>query len=195
MTLTLRDENGNLITSNQQAFLDADLGTLSTVSGTDFMNGSASLTVNFSGGRTTLFFIAGDVPGPGSVSGFSGNSDLTSETITVRDAPSALTLSASPATVNSGATDNEVVLTALVTDSDGNRISNEIVTFNVLDSDGNPISFACSESPCAIPTGQDGNAEVTVTINGSTLPDGRPLTATASVRGGAVENTATITVQ
>ena len=192
VTISIRDPNGNLVTGTRTAFLTGDLGTLGTTANGSF---SSSLEVSVSNGRRTIFFRAGDVPGSGGVSGFVGNSDTSSVSIEIRDAPAAVSLTPSTSIVTR-TTESTITLSALVTDSRSNRVSNEIVTFNAIDAGGSSLSFDCSETGCARATGADGIAEVTITFQANTIPTSiTSFSVTASVRGGNPSDTKTITVQ
>lgn len=192
ISISIRDESNNPITTNSTVFLDGNLGRLSTS-----LNGNytSSLRVSVSGGRRTVFFQAGDVPGSGGVSGFVGNSDIANAAIEIRDAPAAVSLTPSTSTVNRAAS-STITLSALVTDSRSNRVSNEIVTFDALDNNGNSLSFDCSETGCADATSNNGIAEVTITFPANTIPSSvDTFVVTASVRGGNPSDTKTVTVQ
>lgn len=192
ISISIRDENNNLITSQQTVFLDGNLGTLSTSSTGNF---TSSLQVGVSGGRRTVFFQAGNVPGSGGVSGFVGNSETATAAIEIRDAPAAVSLTPNTSIVTR-TTESSITLSALVTDSRSNRVSNEIVTFNAIDGSGASLSFDCSETGCSKATGSDGIAEVTITFQANTIPAAiTSFTVRASVRGGSPNDTKTITVQ
>ena len=192
ITLSIRDQNGNLVSGNRTVFLTGDLGRLSTTETGTF---TASLEVSVSNGRRTVYFQAGDVPGAGGISGFVGNSDTATVSIEIRDAPAAVGLTPSTSIVTR-TTESSITLTALVTDSRSNRVPNEIVTFNAVNSAGESLSFDCSELACAKATGSNGLAELTITFQANTIPASvTSFSVTASVRGGDPSDTKQISVQ
>lgn len=164
VSVTARDENGNLLTGSAVAIMTADRGFLS---GGSYDSNAEELTL--SNGRGTVNFTATGPPGEGEVTAFVQNSDISSETITVRGVPANLSLSFTGSIPSSGA--GTINLTATVTNEDSIRLADQSVNFTAFcDIVQTDRDLGGNFNPNPAFTNTNGAATSAVTLNVDSFP-------------------------
>ncbi len=167
ITVTARGANGTPLV-NRELLLTADLGTLDDVSPT-----------TDSTGRAFAVFTAGSRAGTGTVDAILGSSDQVSVSISIRDAPTTVTLEVDPNQFTPSQEGAVLDLTVRVLNADGLGLANEVVSF-VID----PTTVTSTLDPAGGPTtDSNGRATATMTFTDADIPDGvTGFTITAVVR-------------
>jgi adhesin/invasin len=177
ITVIARNADGSPVAAGQQVILTTTLGSLSPSRPTTRADGTATSTLS-----------AGAQAGTATITAIVGASDPKTTDVTIRDAPTAISVQANPATVPAGG--GSTTLTAFVANAQGQPVQGAPVTFE--------SQRGTLETTGVVFTNTSGVATNTLTLTQQQLAGVASFSVTASTPSGTgtlLDDTTTVRVQ
>lgn len=177
VTVIARNSDGSPVAAGERVILTADLGSIQPNNPRVGADGVATAT-----------FVAGTQQGTATITAVLGSSEAATATVTIQDQPTQMVLSTNQAQI--GNDDTTINLTAVVSNAQGEGISQRPVTFTVEPAVGN-----FNPSSVVLTTTQ-GIATTALAVEGELTSSGQKIKITASTpsASGAIERAVEVTV-